>query len=418
MSDEIGEQNSYLMQQAMSRIRRFMQKDLWGKVELNEILSSMMPTNEAYHYMLDMVDHQLATGASLADLKFRNRFMDEFYGYLNWMYDRNADQLSRIASMIPTSSDRFLIHRHQSPEFFLEPFIDVRSGKPVPVAGRFGTISGPIGVALGVGKTDKMMATLDMAMDMGFAGATNTMVKNRPKHLELVTTLEDLVIVAVNNLLGRDRKGRSTGEDGRMTFAGLDGLPQFMTKTRATSTENVTLENLSYFFRKIGIDFIGASQRDEAISTPIMNMQAWHIQKLGQTQMLYWYQQIENRPKHQNYKDAIRERPMIEHFIVEVPRTKLEFETYDFEYFDVDFDLRGMLKMMAGMDEEERTREGQLEAILDFLSLENKPPTKAEVKTALRVLSWGGEYNQTELGKMLKLSQSTVSNYQREMGFT
>ncbi len=378
---DVGE-HRFLAQRAVWELHKLWEDNEWTREKLYNLFVSYYPCPEEVGAAIEALDSHLKKGKSLNDEEFRLAIMKKTAICFNQTLTM-LDPITRVAAMspYPPAVAAGLDFAELSPRFYLKPFEG---------AGRFGYISGPRGVALGVGKTDVSLLFAEMLLSMGHCVATNIYVGDRIKNLSETMTLKNMMLTCIKNLL-----------DGRLTTVILDGVPQFMEKERATSKEYVNTKKVLYLLRKIGANLMVIAQREKEIPTAISDMASLYIQK--------------------KRKDLMQYRRFSEIYTIKnVPPTSIRFETGDFETFIIDLDVDLLHDHIACLSREEREGQGQLQAILDHLQRSATAITSAEKKTTAKVLYIQGRgfFTLKEIADLVGVQIMQVSRWLAEMGLT
>jgi len=384
MMEQEGEVGAYMIHDAISEVRDFIENDEWTLRSLLEFFArNFTPeSNEAaQQYVFGILkEGKLDFGES----EFRVRMERDIWKHFNRKL-ATQDQFTQTGAMgfglRKTAS--MLEFRHLNPSFFIE-------GMNVP--GSFGTISGKTTTKkeagsgkLGVGKTATAMVLAKMYADAGYAVATNIPFTGTYPGIYKVRTLKEMVMLCLKNMT-----------QGKATMCILDEFSQYISKEYANKKEWVDLKKLLYLFRKFGILLLVIAQRENEIPNAIMEMGVVHIQKVSKVHMRY-------RKGSEQFR------------IIGVPDSPLPYETFTPGMFKVD-DLM-IEPFYDAIFNAEKEGKPILDAAMAFL---NDPTaiSKSDRMTAAKVVfvHGRGEISQAECGALVGVSQRTISTWLKDMG--
>lgn len=383
----------YEIQRALNEVARLQRDDEWTPSKLMRLCATICPSPDDYRMMADFIiyedgDNHRAERVYYDDV-FRELFVRRTWDQINRML-LSMDTLTRVAAMgvYPQDTMRFYDFLDFSPRFFT---------KPLNAPGTFGYISGPTQKPLGVGKTDFGGLAMEMLQKEGQQVATNILIDDMPEGMTQVWGMKDMMRTAVDNMF-----------KGHVTTAVLDEFPQFISKEKGTSNAWVNFKKLLYLCRKIGLNIIAISQRENEIPYAIQDMAVWHVQKQDKTVMDYRY-----------YSNQTR--------IVNVPGTQLKFKTGHPGSFEPgDLDIEGMHDYIVQEEREAQrlgTHTNVLKTILEFLDMDSRQITKSDLKAFAKVAYVNVGLSQKEIASYCiidgrPVSQQTVSNWLSSMGVT
>jgi hypothetical protein len=358
----------------------------WRKIE--SIFMSYFPNRAEIRAtrqgILDMLDE----GHDLNDDVVRDYIMTAVVEVVNETME-TFDHFTRVSFMGTgsLSTNRAFDFHDLADRFYVHPLLG---------GGKFGYISGSRSAALGVGKTDFAVRLIGMLLNAGECVLTNIEAELDHPGFHRVISLKQMIKQAILNLMC-----------GKTTVVILDEVPQFLVKERGTSKDTVSMNQLSYLFRKMGITLVVISQLEKKVPTNVADMSIWHVQKLAK-ELMFFRKKV----------DGVDYR----YFIKNVPRTDLKFITGESASFNAEFDVKALHDYIVSREEASINAEtkydgkSQLQVILEYLELDVREITKADLKVAAKVLTVRSGMVQKDVAYVLGVTQGTISNWLKEMG--